>query len=271
MNPRFSLVIVALLLGLGSAFLLLKPPTTDTPQAPAPAEPAEPAETPPPERRTRPAESDAFFILAVSWQPAFCESASGKPECRSQSRDRFDASHFTLHGLWPEDQYCGVSARDEATDRDGRWSALPAPDLSSALRRDLETAMPGTLSQLDRHEWIKHGTCFPGDAEAYFAASLALLDQLNASPVRELFAGNIGKRLTQRQIRAAFDKGFGPGTGDSVRIACDDDGNRTLVTELTLGLWGTIDTAPVLATLLEAANPTRGGCEAGIVDPVGLQ
>ncbi|MDP3315894.1 MAG: ribonuclease T2 [Devosia sp.] len=268
MNPRFSLAIVAVLLGLGSAFLLLQPPTAHIPRATAPAEPAE---TPAPERRTRPAESDAFFILAVSWQPAFCESAPGKPECRSQSRDRFDASHFTLHGLWPEDQYCDVSARDEATDRDGRWSALPAPDLSAALRRDLETAMPGTLSQLDRHEWIKHGTCFPGDAEAYFAASLALLDQLNASPVRELFAANIGKRLTQRQIRAAFDTGFGAGTGDSVRIACDDDGDRTLVTELTLGLWGIIDTAPDLATLLEAANPTRGGCEAGIIDPVGLQ
>jgi ribonuclease T2 len=265
MNPRLSLAIAAVLLVLGAAFLLLQPATTVTPQASVPSPP------PVTEPRSEAAESDAFFILAVSWQPAFCESAPGKPECRSQSRDRFDASHFTLHGLWPEDQYCDVSARDEATDRDGRWSALPAPDLSAALRRDLETAMPGTLSQLDRHEWIKHGTCFPGDAEAYFAASLALLDQLNASPVRELFAANIGKRLTQRQIRAAFDTGFGAGTGDSVRIACDDDGDRTLVTELTLGLWGIIDTAPDLATLLEAANPTRGGCEAGIVDPVGLQ
>lgn len=265
MNPRLSLAIAAVLLVLGATFLLFQPPATQEPQVPPPAMPSAP------EPRTQPADSDAFFILAVSWQPAFCETASGKPECRSQSRDRFDASHFTLHGLWPRDEYCDVSARDEATDRDGRWSALPELDLSAALRSDLNTKMPGTRSQLDRHEWTKHGTCFAGDAEAYFAASLALLDQLNASPVRDLFAGNIGKRLTQRQIRAAFDTAFGRGVGERVRIACDEDGDRTLVTELTLGLWGTIGAAPDLANLLAAANPTRGGCESGIVDPVGLQ
>jgi ribonuclease T2 len=265
MNPRLSLAIAAVLLVLGAAFLLLQSPTTPAPQAPSPAAPSAP------EPRTQPADSDAFFILAVSWQPAFCETASGKPECRSQTSERFDASHFTLHGLWPRDEYCGVSARDEATDRDGRWSALPALDLSAALRRDLDTKMPGTRSQLDRHEWTKHGTCFPGDAEAYFAASLALLDQLNASPVRELFAGNTGKRLTQRQIRNALDTAFGRGAGERIRITCDDDGDRTLVSELTLGLWGTIGKAPDLASLLAAANPTRGGCESGTVDPVGLQ
>ncbi len=264
MNPRLSLAIAGVLLLLGAGFLLLRPQPEAPPAPPPPAPTA-------PEQPAQPAESDAFFILAVSWQPAFCETAPGKPECRTQSRDRFDATRFTLHGLWPEDEYCGVSARNEATDRDGRWSALPALDLSPALRRDLDTKMPGTQSRLDRHEWIKHGTCFPGDAEAYFTTALALLDQLNASTVRDLFAGNVGKRLTQRQIRTAFDTGFGPGTGNSVRIACDDDGARTLVTELTLGLWGTIGPAPDLAGLLAAANPTRGGCESGTVDPVGLQ
>jgi ribonuclease T2 len=265
MNPRLSLAIVAALLVAGALYLLVPQPATIPPEAPTP--PSAPA----PEPQAGPADSDEFFILAVSWQPAFCETTSGKPECRSQSADRFDASHFTLHGLWPRDEYCGVSVRDEATDRDGRWSALPELDLSPALSRDLETKMPGTRSQLDRHEWIKHGTCFPGDAEAYFTAALALLDQLNASPVRDLFAGSIGKRLTQRQVRAAFDTAFGRGTGERVRIACDDDGDRTLVSELTLGLWGTIGRQPDLAALLAAANPTRGGCEAGTVDAVGLQ
>lgn len=265
MNPRLSLAIVAAMLVAGALYLLVPQPATITPEAPPPRSP------PVAEPQAAPADSDQFFILAVSWQPAFCEAASGKPECRSQTSDRFDASHFTLHGLWPRDEYCGVSARDEATDRDGRWSALPALDLSPALRRALDTKMPGTRSQLDRHEWTKHGTCFAGDAEAYFAASLALLDQLNASPVRDLFAGSIGKRLTQSQIRSAFDTAFGRGAGERVRITCDEDGDRTLVTELTLGLWGTIGAAPDLANLLAAANPTRGGCESGIVDPVGLQ
>ncbi len=266
MNPRLSLVIVLVLLALGAGYLLLQRPDEVTPPAATPA-----PEVLAPQRPAPPTQADAFYVLAVSWQPAFCETAPGKPECRSQSSDRFDASHFTLHGLWPRDEYCDVSARDEATDRDGRWSSLPALELTSTLRRDLDTKMPGALSQLDRHEWIKHGTCFPGDAEVYFTAALALLDQLNASPVRDLFSGNTGKRLTQRQIRAAFDAGFGRGAGERVRIACDGDGDRTLVTELTLGLWGTIDATSDLAVLLAAANPTSGGCSAALIDEVGLQ
>jgi len=265
MNPRLSLAVALALLVFGALYLMLQRPAEIAPQAPVPASPTAPP------RSAEPTQADAFYILAVSWQPAFCETAASKPECRAQARDRFDASHFTLHGLWPRDEYCGVSTRDQAADRDGHWSSLPAPDLSPTLKRDLDQKMPGTLSDLHRHEWIKHGTCFPATAEPYFAAALALLDQLNASPVRDVFAANVGKRLTQRQIRAAFDTGFGRNTGTRVRLACSDDGGRTLVTELTLGLWGTIDSAPDLAGLLAAARPTDGGCDGGIVDPVGLQ
>jgi ribonuclease T2 len=266
MTPRLSLAIVLVLLVLGAGYLLLQRPADLTLPAPAPA-----PEGPASQRPAPPPQTEAFYVLAVSWQPAFCETAPGKAECLSQSRDRFDASHFTLHGLWPRDEYCGVSSRDETIDRDGRWSALPEVELSPALSRKLETSMPGTQSQLERHEWTKHGTCFSADAETYFTAALALLDQLNASPVRDLFAGNVGKRLTQRQIRAAFDQGFGSGTGERVRVACDNDGDRTLVTELTLGLWGTVGATSDLADLLAAARPTSGSCTAGMVDAVGLQ
>src|SRR3546814_10932851 len=59
----------------------------------------------------RPAAAADFFVLAVSWQPAFCETRPAKPECVTQDEDRFDASHFALHGLWPQPRgnvYCGV-------------------------------------------------------------------------------------------------------------------------------------------------------------------
>ena len=42
------------------------------------------------------------YVLAVSWQPAFCEGHADKPECASQTEARFDASNLTLHGLWPQ-------------------------------------------------------------------------------------------------------------------------------------------------------------------------
>jgi ribonuclease T2 len=45
------------------------------------------------------------YVLAASWQPAFCITPAGadKAECVSQTRDRFDATHFSIHGLWPDD------------------------------------------------------------------------------------------------------------------------------------------------------------------------
>lgn len=276
MNSRFSLLAVIALLAAGGLYLLVQPPAADLQPAPVPTatpvatEPA-PKPAPVPKRAERTATRDEFFILAVSWQPAFCETRPDTPECRSQSRNRFDASNFTLHGLWPQPEYCGISSRIEQADRSGRWSTLPELDLPPDLQRRLNEAMPGTRSQLDRHEWTKHGSCFDGDAEQYFAASLTLLDQLNASPVRDLFADNVGKRVTQQQVRAAFDRGFGKGTGERVRLSCADDGDRTLVNELTLGLWGSIGDDPDLAVLLAASRPTSAGCRSGLVDAVGLQ
>jgi ribonuclease T2 len=38
----------------------------------------------------------AEHVLAVSWQPAFCETRPRLPECRSQTADRFDASNFRI-------------------------------------------------------------------------------------------------------------------------------------------------------------------------------
>mgnify|MGYP003119856143 CR=1 FL=1 len=214
------------------------------------------------------------YVLAISWQPAFCETRPDRPECQSQTAERVDASSFALHGLWPQPRsrdYCGVDAETVLTDEAGDWQDLPAPALSADLSAALAQAMPGTQSGLDRHEWIKHGTCYGGDAEAYFADSLAMLDAINASAVATLFAGAIGETLTQSAIRAAFDQDFGPGAGERVRLSCIEDGNRRLIDELTIGLTGDIDGPESFAARLLDARPTDGGCTGGVVDPVGLQ
>ena len=70
------------------------------------------------------------FVLAISWQPAFCETRPEKPECDSQTPDRFDAANFALHGLWPQPRsrdYCGVDEATVRTDEDGDWHELPEP------------------------------------------------------------------------------------------------------------------------------------------------
>ncbi len=212
------------------------------------------------------------YILAVSWQPAFCEGKPDKVECETQRPDRFDATHFTLHGLWPKKSYCNVAAEIIAIDKDDRWTALPEPELADATRSTLSQVMPGTMSLLERHEWIKHGTCFPGgQADAYFSRSLALMSQLNSSKVRELFAAHIGEEITRDQLKAAFDETFGDGAADRVRVACKRDAGRNLIVEMTIGLNGDVKPDSKLADLIAAAPTTDPGCPGGIVDPVGLQ
>ncbi|WP_242465189.1 ribonuclease T2 family protein [Rhodospirillum rubrum] len=220
------------------------------------------------------------FVLALSWQPAFCEGRPTKPECASQTADRLDADHFALHGLWPQPRgraYCGVDAAAVALDKEGAWDRLPAVALSEPTRRALVRAMPGTASFLDRHEWIKHGTCAgagagPG-AEAYYAASLALVEAINASPVRALVAGRIGGRLETADLRQAFDAAFGAGAGQRVSVSCVRDGGRSLISEIKLALAGPLgpDGTGVLAARIAAVPPVDPGCPGGIVDAVGAQ
>ncbi|GGD20985.1 ribonuclease T2 family protein [Aureimonas glaciei] len=239
------------------------PEVTATPDAPAPNEPQPVAAGGPSTRN----------LLAISWQPAFCEGQSRKTECRNQTADRFDATNFALHGLWPQPrgkEYCGVSAAVKATDKASDWADLPAPEVSASTRAALEKVMPGTQSMLDRHEWIRHGTCY-GPAEAYFADSVRLVEAIAASPVSALFAGRIGQSVSLAEVRAAFDEGFGEGAGERIRIACPRDGSRRLIGEITIGLVGEIGPHADIGALILAASPTDGGCTEGIVDAVGLQ
>ncbi|MCB1517194.1 MAG: ribonuclease [Hyphomicrobiaceae bacterium] len=214
------------------------------------------------------------FTLAISWQPAFCEQQSLKPECADQKAGDFAADHFTLHGLWPEPQgneYCGVSGRDEQADKRGDWRNLPHLDLPAETRARLETVMPGTASYLQRHEWTKHGTCSGADPDTYFQAAMALLDSINASEVRDLFAGQLGETLAANDIRAAFDKAFGSGSGSRVTVECGNDASRRLIDELRISIRGEVASKPDILELLSNAAPRQRGCPQGIVDQVGLQ
>lgn len=214
------------------------------------------------------------YILAVNWQPAFCETAPRTRECRDQRPNSFEATNFSLHGLWPQprgNEYCDVPNRNRIASEDGRWRDLPPLDLTLAQRRDLDMVMPGSQSGLDRHEWTKHGTCYSGGQREYFGDSLDLMQALNASEVAGLFAANIGKRLTLTQIRASFDAAFGPGAGARVSMDCAQDGNRTLITELRIALTGEITSPDDFAGLILAADSLETTCRSGQVDAVGLR
>jgi ribonuclease T2 len=223
----------------------------------------------------RPAQAGGdFYILALTWQPAFCEAHSDKKECKFASADAYEAKNFALHGLWPQPRsnvLCGVSVADKVADDNHRWESLPVPQISGATKVALDKVMPGTQSFLERHEFIKHGTCYPASADQYFKDAARLVEAVNASPVQALVSANIGKTIKTADLRAAFDAGFGAGAGVRVRVACDRDKDRLLITEITIGLKGDIPGGAALGELMLASTPTDAGCPAGVIDPAGRE
>ena len=219
-----------------------------------------------------PAKTD--FVLAISWEPAFCEAMPSKAECKAETATSYDATHFSLHGLWPQPRskaYCGVSDTDKASDKAHSWTALPAVDVTPATRTALDKDMPGTKSALERHEWIEHGTCAGVSQEVFFTRATLFADTIANSAVGALFAGHIGQRLEGSDIRKAFDTAFGAGAGDRVRISCETHNGRGLLSEITIGLSGDVMHDGSIGELIAAAGKTSSGCAGGIVDAVGKQ
>jgi ribonuclease T2 len=213
------------------------------------------------------------YVLALSWQPAFCETHQAKSECQTGTSSRFDATNLTLHGLWPQPNgnfFCGVSRDIKAAANDKRWDELPPITLSAATTKALSEKMPGFASNLQVYEWYKHGTCYGTSPEQYFQDAMRLQDQVNSSSVQKLFAENIGNEITSADIRSSFDSSFGAGSGNKIAIECGKSRPR-LITELQINLAGEIKPNTSIASLISAASG-RGGnsCPKGEVDRVGF-
>jgi ribonuclease T2 len=158
-------------------------------------------------------------------------------------------------------------------DKAGRWSELPELALDTETKDALEVTMPGTASDLQRHEWIKHGTCYLGEggADEYYDDTLLVTDAINNSVVGAFLSLHVGGEVSTQDIRARFDDAFGQGSGDRVQFHCTGDGNRVLIQEVTINLRGVIHPEATLSDLLLAADPLSIGCPRGVIDPAGLQ
>lgn len=223
-------------------------------------------------KKSRIKKKSGQYLLALSWEPSFCETHSRKKECRTLNKNRYDASHLSLHGLWPQPRanaYCGVSETDKGIDRNKRWHLLEPVKLSQEVIKKLVFIMPGYASNLHRHEWIKHGTCYGTNANTYYDHSITLTEQVNQSSVGKLLAENIGKKVSLRQIRQAFDSSFGKGAGEKVDLRCDRKGR---ISELWINLKGEmIDKSSSeldISRLLQPALRAGSTCQSGLVDAV---
>lgn len=210
------------------------------------------------------------YLLALSWTPTFCESRPKKKECRSLSENRYDATHLSLHGLWPQPRanaYCGVSNTDKSIDRNRRWHLLEPLKLSHETIKELAFVMPGYASNLHRHEWVKHGTCYGTDADTYYQHSIELTQKINESDVGRLLANNIGKEISLKQIRQSFDASFGKGSGKKVDLRCDRKGR---ISEVWINLTGVVTDKRAeqldVSKLLKAGTNAGATCAKGYLD-----
>jgi ribonuclease T2 len=210
-------------------------------------------------------------VLALSWHNAFCETHRSKKECKAGWKALLGAKHkggdaFTLHGLWPQPRnrvYCGVSREYITADKYGKWNKLPEPELGLCTKSALKEVMPGVTSNLHRHEWIKHGTCYGTDAKTYFQDAIALTNTIRQSKISDFFKRYTGKRVTLTRIRELFDENFGKGTGNRVELRC----NRGMITELWLHLGRG---GQSLEAMLKEGRKVHSRCTRGVIDAAGF-
>jgi ribonuclease T2 len=162
-----------------------------------------------------------------------------------------------VHGLWPNDRpndgptYCGVDEETRALDQPKSWCQLPEPEMSGKTRAHLAQTMPGVMSCLDRHEWIKHGTCAAIGAERYFGETLRLASAVQATAFNRLIAANVGREMTPEQLVKAFEASFGAGSSAALTLVCSD---RGLLSEIRIALR-----ASALEGELDSADLYRDG------------
>ncbi|MBC7490467.1 MAG: ribonuclease T2 [Glaciimonas sp.] len=185
-----------------------------------------------------------FLLLAASWQPGFCATHAGKPEC-SNLKGTYAGSHLALHGLWPNayngnhPQYCNVPQRDIDLDKTSAWCSMDKYGVSASTLNNLSTYMPGTASCLDEHEWFKHGSCSTIAPNDYWLDAIGLMNQLGQTQLNNFIASNVGKTVSRAQLQQAFSASFGSAALPALSLKCTKSGTINYLTEVWLNLSST--------------------------------
>lgn len=116
-----------------------------------------------------------YYMLALSWSPAFCDSQREKYGDNLPSSVQYQCGinrsfGWVVHGLWPQN----ASARSVADHP--RFCQGDLPALPKSVIEPYLTMSPG--AKLLQGEWEKHGACAFNSAEQYFAKEQELFGVL---------------------------------------------------------------------------------------------
>jgi ribonuclease T2 len=213
------------------------------------------------------------YLFVLEWEPQFCTTVSGAPECAALTTGSFAATYPVLHGLWPDQAgdtsdsygYCGAAIAQKPLDHASTWCQMTLPPLSDATRASLDKYMPGTKSCLEHHEWERHGTCSGLSADAYFGAETGLAAAVDGSSFGAYVAQHAGGLVDRDSLLAQFDAAFGAGTSASVTVHCASSNGEAYLTEIHITLKPALFPPDQLADMLtapEASDATN--CPASI-------
>jgi ribonuclease T2 len=159
------------------------------------------------------------YILALTWQPGFCEhlpGASRKPECVAMAKGRINIDHLTLHGLWPNKKSCGID-----------YGHCPGPPLR--LRGETITALQPWMpnwyygTEFGEYEWRKHGTCQTALADdEYFRKAVNAVITVNNSDAGQYLRQNIGGTISRRTFFSKIEHEVDDARAiDNVLLLCE--------------------------------------------------
>ncbi len=201
-------------------------------------------------------------VLVLSWHNSFCENHSNKKECKLNGGEA--KNHLVLHGLWPQPRnnvYCGVDKRIIELDKKRMWNALPPLNLNPKIKELMEIYMPGYKSNLHRHEYYKHGTCYSKDPNEYFLDALTLTKYVD-SIIGEYLRANIGKKIKTIILKNFAAKAIDKKIKNKLAVKC----KRVVLKEIWISLKGKGNN---LKKLIENAKPIHSNCVEFIVDAPG--
>lgn len=196
------------------------------------------------------------YVLAVTWQPGFCEHfpfKGSKPECDAMNSGRLEARTLSLHGLWPNKKECGT-----------RYGSCQGQQFS--LREDtiakVAPWMPNFYYErtFGAYEWNKHGKCQELGPDDYFLKAVAAVRVVNDSEVGKIILGSTGKSVRVDDFFARVRARHGEKVASSLTLVCTQ---RKYLQEVRVSLPLAFGTDGDLAQMVGNAQPAatrQQGC-----------
>ncbi|MFB2863415.1 hypothetical protein [Aeromonas sp. MdU4] len=197
------------------------------------------------------------YVLALSWQPGFCQSKGYSPaECPNLRNGEGELDALTIHGLWPSlPESLNISVGNwhkkgcnavynPQTERNypsatKPWCNSKPVDMSPAFHQGLVKYMPGIKEPtcLHQYEYAKHGVCFGFKPEDYFGAMISLNRDLRNSPVGKFMKDNYGEEVNTADFKQVIVDTYGEDVSrNAVQLICTPTKKGLALTEIRLAL-----------------------------------